>query len=78
MWFKNAIFYRFSQPFDHTAEALEAKLEDKAFTPCSSQELSRFGWVSPSHGMSDMLVHSGQGFYADCGSEGREKCCLHQ
>ncbi|WP_271273897.1 recombination-associated protein RdgC [Aliamphritea hakodatensis] len=62
MWFKNAIFYRFSQPFEHTAEALEAKLEDKAFTPCSSQELSRFGWISPSHGLSDMLVHAGQGF----------------
>nr|WP_315983088.1 recombination-associated protein RdgC [Aliamphritea spongicola] len=75
MWFKNAIFYRFSQPFEHTVETLEAKLEDKAFTPCSSQELSRFGWISPSHGLSDMLVHAGQGFML-IAAQKEEKSCL--
>ena len=62
MWFKNAIFYRFTQPFSYTPEALEEKLSEKIFTPCGSQELSRFGWVSPSSGLSDMLVHAGNGY----------------
>ncbi|MBU2964465.1 recombination-associated protein RdgC [Amphritea sp. 2_MG-2023] len=62
MWFKNAIFYRFTQPFTYTPEALEEKLSEKAFTPCGSQELSRFGWVSPSGDLSEMLVHAGNGF----------------
>ena len=62
MWFKNAIFYRFSQSFEYTAESLESKLEEHAFSPCGSQDLSKFGWISPSHGLSDMLVHAGQGF----------------
>lgn len=62
MWFKNAIFYRFTQPFSYTPEALEEKLSEKAFTPCGSQELSRFGWVSPSGDLADMLVHAGNGF----------------
>jgi len=69
MWFKNAIFYRFSQAFSHTPEALEEKLLDKAFTPCGSQELSRFGWVSPTNGMSDMLVHAGNGFILIAGQK---------
>lgn len=69
MWFKNAIFYRFSQAFTHTAESLEDKLKEKAFTPCGSQELSRFGWVSPSNGLSDMLVHAGNGFMLIAGQK---------
>ncbi|GGK83177.1 recombination-associated protein RdgC [Amphritea balenae] len=69
MWFKNAIYYRFSQPFSYTPEALEDKLNEKAFTPCGSQELSRFGWVSPSNGLSDMLVHAGNGFLLIAGQK---------
>ncbi|WP_432473919.1 recombination-associated protein RdgC [Amphritea sp. HPY] len=69
MWFKNAIFYRFSQTFSYTPEALEEQLLEKAFTPCGSQELSRFGWVSPTNGMSDMLVHAGNGFMLIAGQK---------
>lgn len=69
MWFKNAIFYRFSQPFSYTPEALEDKLNEKIFTPCGSQELSRFGWVSPAHDLSDMLVHAGHGFMLIAGQK---------
>lgn len=69
MWFKNAIFYRFSQTFSDTPEALEEKLLENAFTPCGSQELSRFGWVSPTNGMSDMLVHAGNGFILIAGQK---------
>ncbi|MEH6579206.1 MAG: recombination-associated protein RdgC [Amphritea sp.] len=69
MWFKNAIFYRFSQTFTYTPEALEEKLNEKEFTPCGSQELSRFGWVSPSNGLSDMLVHAGNGFMLIAGQK---------
>ncbi|MBQ0756830.1 MAG: recombination-associated protein RdgC, partial [Amphritea sp.] len=69
MWFKNAIFYRFSQPFSYTPEALEEKLTEKAFVPCGSQELSRFGWVSPAGDLSEMLVHAGNGFMLIAGQK---------
>ena len=69
MWFKNAIYYRFSQPFSDTPESLEEKLSEKSFTPCRSQELTSFGWVSPSNGLSDMLVHTGNGFMLIAGQK---------
>ena len=47
MWFKNLRLYRFTQPFSLTPEALEEKLAQIPFVPCSSYEKSRLGWVSP-------------------------------
>ncbi|WP_299198417.1 recombination-associated protein RdgC [uncultured Amphritea sp.] len=44
MFFKNAIFYRQTSPI---GDNFPVALEDKLFTPCSSQELSRVGWVPP-------------------------------
>ena len=48
MWFKNLQIYRFTRPFDLTVDQLETQLEACAFTPCGSQDISRFGWSSPS------------------------------
>ncbi|WP_211824356.1 recombination-associated protein RdgC [Kistimonas asteriae] len=60
MWFKNLILYRFSKPFEYTAETLEEKLAEQRFRPCSKSEMASFGWVSPVPD-GDSLIHaSGQ------------------
>lgn len=63
MWFRNARVFRFTKPFEITAEALEEKLQADAFKPCGPQETSRQGWVSPMGKHSDLLVHSAGGFH---------------
>ncbi len=63
MWFKNFIFYRFTNPFLVAEEQLEEALQAEAFTPCGSQDLSRYGWVSPSNGLQDTFCHSVHGFH---------------
>ena len=62
MWFKNLIFYRFTQPFQTTAEELEERLQQKRFRSCNSQDMSSYGWVAPLGKHSDMLTHAGNGF----------------
>ncbi len=66
MWFKNLIIYRFTRPFEHDLQALEAALQGSAFTPCRSQELVQYGWVPPMGKYSDQLVHSGNGYLMLC------------
>ncbi|MDK8465021.1 recombination-associated protein RdgC [Marinobacter sp. SS13-12] len=63
MWFRNARVFRFTKPFEITAEALEAKLQADAFKPCGPQETSRQGWVPPMGKHSDLLVHSAGGYH---------------
>jgi len=63
MWFRNARVFRFSKPFDITAEALEEKLAQDAFKPCGPQETTRQGWVPAMGKHSDMLVHSAGGYH---------------
>lgn len=64
MWFKNLIIYRFTQPFTLTAEQFEEKLLEFAFTPCMSQEQTRYGWTAPLGKFSDGLVHAvGENFW---------------
>lgn len=63
MWFRNARVFRFTKPFEITAEALEEKLQADAFKPCGPQETSRQGWVSPMGKHSDVLVHSAGGYH---------------
>lgn len=67
MWFKNLIVYRFTRPFKVTAESLEAALGQQRFSPCSSQQTSRYGWSSPFGKHSDALVHSAEGRFLICG-----------
>ena len=61
MWFKNLLIYRFTRPFEPSADALETMLETVAFTPCGSQDMSRFGWVSPLGKEAQALVHEASG-----------------
>lgn len=63
MWFRNARVFRFTKPFDISAEALEEKLQNDGFKPCGPQETTRQGWVPPLGKHSDMLVHSTNGYH---------------
>ncbi|MGK0441606.1 MAG: recombination associated protein RdgC [Pseudohongiellaceae bacterium] len=66
MWFKNILIYRFTKPFTETVESLETALAEKAFTPCSSQELSSYGWAAPLGKHGDMFTHSTNGYIMLC------------
>ncbi|MCG8518508.1 MULTISPECIES: recombination-associated protein RdgC [Marinobacter] len=63
MWFRNARVYRFSKPFEISAESLEEQLQADAFQPCGPQEISRQGWVAPLGKHGDQLVHSAGGYH---------------
>lgn len=56
-FFKNAIVYRMTRDIQISAEQLEEALKTLAFTPCSSQDMSRSGWVSPLGNYGEMLTH---------------------
>ncbi|MFO6424019.1 recombination-associated protein RdgC [Motilimonas sp. KMU-193] len=61
MWFKNLQIYRFTRPFEHNIEALEKTLADFEFTPCGSQDVSKFGWVKPLGKFGQTLTHGADG-----------------
>lgn len=58
MWFTNLTPYRFNKPFSTTADSLEAALADFSFTPCNSQDISKFGFSSVMGKSAETLVHS--------------------
>ncbi|AYO63732.1 recombination associated protein [Aeromonas salmonicida subsp. salmonicida] len=66
MWFKNLQVYRFTRPFDLTTEQLESQLESLTFTPCGSQDMSRFGWTPPLGKFGRALTHSADGQILIC------------
>jgi len=57
MWFKNLIVYRLSTPIDLSEDELEARLEEFAYRPCSSQEKSKYGWSKPMGKIGQSLLH---------------------
>lgn len=59
MWFKNLIIYRLTRKVEFHEEILEKQLADFAFTPCSSQDSSKFGWAPVITGTQAMLHKSG-------------------
>jgi len=61
MWFKNLIFYRYTETSDYTQDQLEAAFAEHLFTPCKSQELSRFGWVAPHPALDQQTIFSSGG-----------------
>lgn len=63
MWFRNARVFRFTKPFDISAEALEEKLQEGVFKPCGPQETTRQGWVPPLGKHGEQLVHSAGGYH---------------
>jgi recombination associated protein RdgC len=66
MWFKNLYCYRFTKPFDISAEALAEHLEAFPFNPCSNQQESSSGWVSPLGAKYPDYVHAAGGYIMVC------------
>lgn len=58
MWFKNLYIYRFTKPFETTADSLEEQLKEATFSPCGPHDSYQLGWTSPLGKMSENLVHS--------------------
>jgi recombination associated protein RdgC len=66
MWFKNLQLYRFTKPFELDASTLGQQLEEKAFVPCGSQDMTRSGWVPPLGRHGSEFVHSTNGYLMLC------------
>lgn len=64
--FKNLFVFAFTKAFEHTQEQLEAALQEVLYYPCSSTQLSRFGWTSSLSNDSKELVHYGTGNLLIC------------
>ncbi|MEX1670193.1 recombination-associated protein RdgC [Zhongshania guokunii] len=69
MWFKNLLVYRFTKPFTLTADEVDQKLAEKAFTPCNSQDVSSYGWTMPLGNQGSQFVHSTNGYIMICGQK---------
>lgn len=61
--FKNVIAYRFNKPFAVDAAALESAMEEFKFTPCGSQDISKFGFTNALGKHGHTLVHSAEGYH---------------
>lgn len=66
MWFRNLTVFRLVEPFPLTAEELAARLEQRAFQPCPSHQLSAAGWVPPLGRKARDLVHAAAGRLMVC------------
>lgn len=66
MWFKNLTLYRFNKPFAVDTEALETALTDFSFSPCSSQDISKFGFSNALGKQGCSLVHSANNRHLIC------------
>ncbi|ESE42951.1 recombination-associated protein RdgC [Shewanella decolorationis] len=66
MWFKNLTLYRFNKPFSIETEALETALADFTFSPCGSQDVSKFGFSNALGKQGSTLVHSANNRHLIC------------
>ncbi|MBG5949759.1 recombination-associated protein RdgC [Proteus sp. G2618] len=57
LWFKNILVYRLNKEIALSMDELEQQLSSLAFTPCSSQDMTRTGWVSPMGDRGEALIH---------------------
>ncbi|GAB1101085.1 MAG: recombination-associated protein RdgC [Shewanella algae] len=69
MWFKNLTVYRFNKPFSTDIEALETALEGFTFSPCSSQDISKFGFSKALGKLGHTLVHSANNRHLICATK---------
>lgn len=58
MWFKNLAVYRFNKPFSTSDDMLEKAMSDFKFSPCSSQDISKFGFTNAFGKHGQTLVHA--------------------
>jgi len=61
LWFKNLMVYRLNREIPLTADEMEKQLDACAFIPCSSQDMTKTGWVAPLGPRSDALTHVANG-----------------
>ncbi len=66
MWFKNLHIYRFTRPFELSAEELADRLAGRPFAPCGNLEMTRSGWVPPLGHPATDLVHVTNGYTMVC------------
>ncbi|QSX32524.1 recombination-associated protein RdgC [Shewanella avicenniae] len=69
MWFKNLTLYRFNKPFSIEAEQLEKALDEFVFHPCSSQDISKFGFTHALGKLGQSLVHSAENRHLICATK---------
>ncbi|QTH65056.1 recombination-associated protein RdgC [Psychrosphaera ytuae] len=62
MWFNNALIYKFTKPFDLTAEQIAEQLQTHVFRPCGSQDQMKQGWVPAIPG-TEALLHAANTCY---------------
>ncbi|MCP3663693.1 MAG: recombination-associated protein RdgC [Gammaproteobacteria bacterium] len=58
MWFKNLQIYRFTKPFEKSAEELDQVLQTRVTRPCGNLELSTLGWDAPIGRGGEQRVHA--------------------
>lgn len=61
MWFKNLRAYRMTRGLETPLEALEEKLSNRAFRPCTPAQPLSVGWVPALGEGAETLVHSADG-----------------
>lgn len=66
MWFKNLRIYRFTKDIDLSSARLESALAGQAFKPCNNMDFSRYGWVPPLGGDSELYTHQWGNFIMLC------------
>lgn len=66
MWFKNIQVYRFTKPFDLSAESIAERLQQHEFTPCTSQQMNSSGWTSPLGRLGNDFIHAANGYIMVC------------
>lgn len=69
MWFKNIRLYRFTSPFELSPEEMEPLLAEKTFHPCGSQDQTKYGWVPPLGGESELYAHGCNGHIMLCAQQ---------
>lgn len=63
MWFRNLLFYRFSQAVPFSESELLTALEQRPARPCASQETHTMGWTTPFGRHSENMLQVADGYW---------------